>query len=80
MNFKVVWNVWEQVNGPGLNEDGTRDGDRIFLAKGETVKEFDTADDLRRSLTADLRVAFPPNALRGTYEVDRIYNIEITEA
>lgn len=79
MRYDIKWRVEEQVSGPGKHDDGVRDGDRKVLASGEVVKDGDEAD-LRAQLTAALREAFPEHALGPTYNLDRIYTIEMEPA
>lgn len=80
-SFNVKWDVTEIVNGPGRHDNGVRDGDRTIVASGEvTVPAPEgSAENLRTSLTADLEDVFPRHAVGPTYDLDRIYNIEVTE-
>lgn len=78
--YTVKWSVKEHVNGPGRHDDGVRDGDVRTLASGERDIEGESAEQLRGELTADLERVFPRQALGPTYNLDRVYEIEITEA
>ncbi|MFH0892573.1 MAG: hypothetical protein V1867_07430 [Candidatus Falkowbacteria bacterium] len=77
--FKVKWKVTEFVNGRGEHEDGVRGGDQRILASGEVVKEAESAEMLKSQLTEALEQAFPRTALGPTYNLDRIYDIDINE-
>lgn len=77
--FNVKWSVREMINGPGRHDFGVRDGDVTTVADGEVVKEAESADSLRAELTAALEQGFPRHVLGPTYDIDRIYDIEITE-
>jgi len=77
--FHVKWSVREHISGPGRHDDGVRDGDVSTVADGEVDKEANSADDLRAELTALLEKTFPPHGLGPTYDIDRTYNIEITQ-
>lgn len=77
--FHVKWSVSEHINGPGKHDDGVRDGDVNVVASGEVDKEATSADEIRADLTAALRKGFPEQGLGPTYNIDRVYHIEITE-
>jgi hypothetical protein len=74
--FKVVWSVMSVANGSG---DNISNGDRIREASGSVVKEGNSADELKEELTKALMGAFPKVQMRGTYEFNRVYNIDIEE-
>lgn len=78
--YTVKWAVKEHVNGPGQHDDGVRDGDIRVLANAEVDREAESAEELRSELTAFLEQHFPRLALGPTYNLDRVYEIEITEA
>jgi uncharacterized protein (DUF1697 family) len=74
--YDIKWRVEEQVSGPGKHDGGVRDGDRSVLASGQVVKEGDEAN-LRAQLTAALKDAYPEHTHGPTYDLDRIYTIEM---
>lgn len=78
--YTVKWAVKEHVNGPGKHDDGVRDGDVRTLATGEKDVDGESAAVLRAELAAALEAAFPRQALGPTYNLDRVYEIEIAEA
>lgn len=71
--YLVTWSVDELVNGPGHPEDGKK---HLGIAKGRIEKDGEEAD-LRRELTQLLQRSWPPTALGDTYNLERIYNIDI---
>lgn len=76
--FHIKWAVKEHINGPGSHDDGVRDGD-VRAAEGVVDKESESADALRSELTEVLKANFPPHGLGPTYDIDRTYEIDITE-
>jgi hypothetical protein len=76
--FDVVWSVVETVNGPGVHDDGSRDGERRIAARGQITKEAESEGAIIEALTHDLKQAFPPIGLGPTYNLDRQYDIRIT--
>lgn len=76
--FHVKWRVIEIVNGPGRHDGGRRDGDRDEIATGEIDKVAENAHTIRAELTAALQDTWPRHALGPTYDLDRVYEIEIT--
>jgi hypothetical protein len=79
MTWTVTWSVEELISGPGKHDDGARDGDRDTIAKGQVDKEGDP-NTLRAELMEILRETWPPHALGPTYDIDRLYHIDISEA
>lgn len=80
MKYDIIWRVEEVVNGPGHHDKGIRDGDHRTLAEGKVQKEGDSEAVLRAELTEVLEKSFPRHALGPTYDLDRIYHIDITDA
>lgn len=76
--FHVKWSVTKVISGGGKHDDGVRDGDREVEASGEVDREGSSAAAIEADLTSALENAFPRHALGPTYDIDRIYNIEIT--
>lgn len=76
--FNIKWSVREHINGPGMHDGGVRDGDITTVASGEVNKEAESAEALQADLTAALEKAFPRHGLGPTYDIDRVYDIEIT--
>lgn len=77
--YNIKWRVIEQVNGLGRHDDGVRDGDRSTIADGVVDREAESEAAIRAELTAALEKSFPPHGLGPTYDLDRWYEIEITE-
>lgn len=77
--FHVVWSVSELINGPGRHDDGVRDGDVSTVASGEVTKEAESVEAIRAELTEALERGLPRHALGPTYNIERTYNIEITD-
>lgn len=77
-NFHVKWSVQERVVGPGEHDHGIREGDVFDVAKGETDKEAESEQAIYDELNALLRSTWPQQGLGPTYNLDRVYKIEIT--
>ena len=75
--FHIKWSVTEAVNGEDF-DSGRRHGHKSVVASGEVDREGESAEALRAELTVALEASFPKHALGGTFEIDRIYDIEIT--
>lgn len=76
-NYNIVWRVEEVISGPGQHDGGVRDGDRRTVADGKVQKEAASEASLRAELTAVLEGIYPRHAYGPTYDIDRIYHIEI---
>lgn len=76
--FNVKWSVTEIVNGAGEHDDGVRDKQRKVIARGEINKEGESAEALRSALTSLLEKNFPREDMGPTYNLDRVYDINIT--
>lgn len=77
--YEIKWRVEEVVSGPGQHDGGVRDGDVRNIAAGDVIKEGTSEDELRSELTRALEQAYPRHAYGPTYELDRIYHIDISE-
>jgi hypothetical protein len=75
--YNIKWQVEEIVSGPGQHDGDVRDGDRRTVATGDVVKDGASEDELRSELTRMLEQVYPRHAYGPTYELDRIYHIEI---
>lgn len=75
--YDIIWKVEEIVSGSGQHDDGVRDGDRRIVADGKVRKEGVSEGALRVELTGVLQQHFPRHAFGPTYDLDRIYHIEI---
>lgn len=75
--YDITWKVEEVVSGPGQHDGGVRDKDRRILADGKVQKEAVSEDALRSELTVVLESHYPRHDYGPTYELDRIYHIEI---
>lgn len=70
--YLVIWRVVAVDNG------GDFDGKRRIDASGE-VRKIGEPDTLKAELTALLEQRFPRHQLHGTYDTDRVYEIEISQ-
>jgi hypothetical protein len=77
--FDITWRVEEVVSGPGQHDGGVRDGDRRFVADGNVQKEALSEVALRSELTGVLENIYPRHSYGPTYNIDRIYHIDILE-
>lgn len=77
--FDITWKVEEIVNGPGRHDGGVRDKDRFIIADGKVVMQGESEKALRSELTKVLEQNFPRHAVGSTYDLYRIYHIEITD-
>lgn len=77
--YDIKWRVEEVVSGPGQHDGGVMDGDRHTVAAGDVVKEGSSEEELRAELTRILEQTYPRHAYGPTYELDRIYHIDISE-
>jgi hypothetical protein len=76
-NYEITWSVAEVISGPGLHDNGVRDGDRRIVADGKVQKEAVSEAVLRAELVAVLENCYPRHDFGPTYDIDRIYHIEI---
>lgn len=76
-SYLVKWKVTEVANGTG---DEYVHGREYHVAEGTVTKEAASPGAIREELTKVLEDAFPLHVMAGTYELDRVYDIEITEA
>lgn len=78
--YDVSWSVVETVNGAGKHDGGVKDGGHRTLAEGRVQKEAASEEAIRTELTTVLKGNFPEHVLGPTYDLERIYKIEITQA
>lgn len=71
--FRIKWRVVETANG---SSDNLKHGESQTIASGDVIKQGDEGQ-LRKDLTKALEDAFPKHQYGGTYELDRVYHIDM---